>query len=326
MSNNELIHDIFSKGDLHSPAVSYWINSSTQFAYFVEKYLTKIQGKVRDAQKDPQPIEKLKDVVFELEIGYLLCKTPHFSVEYEKYGKKGPDFTVKDDSNIPFNVEVKRIRSNESYQVRFDLWESCVKQQIYRIPSRLALYMQLGDDLDFSLELVDRFEERTLEIVKFIADVIPIAESYILTEGKPDFSITVPNFDNEFLLRFRQPPYSTETLADDGCEAPIFTTGQEYRKFDDLYWNALAQGIPGMINVLAINTDSKTHDAWALTICMQYLHDLSKENDIEKTKQLSGVLFRGAWLTANSDSNVLWCNEKAHYPIPGMIGHALRQM
>lgn len=326
MSVDKLVQYIFSQGDLYSPTFLRWVKSSKRFESFVERYKDKIRKKVKDAQKDPQPREKLKDVLFELEIACLLCKTTRFAVEYEKHGKKGPDFTVNDETSTAFNVEVKRIRPGKSPQVRFDLWESYVKHQFHSIPSKLALYMKFGDDLDTSLDPVDRLEEKTSQVIEYITDTIPVAERAILTEGNPRFSIAVPGFENEFVPQFRKPPYSTDVLVNDGGESPIFKTGQEDRKFDDLYWKALGQAIPNMINVLAINTDSKTHDSWALRICMHHLNKLVRRNDIKRTKRLSGVLFRGTWLAAGGEPNILWCDEEAYHTIPEDIGLALRRM
>ena len=180
---------------------------------------------------------------------------------------------------------------------------------------------------DKLLDLVNRLEERTLEIIDYIADTTCAAEREILVEGKQSFSVPVPGFENEFVLRFRKPPYPTDTLANDGEESPLFRTGEEYRKFDDLYWKVFKnQVIPDMINVLAVNTDSKTHDSWPLRTCMHHLNDLARSNDIEKTKQLSGVLFRGTWSAPNVEPNVLWCDEEAYCPIPEHIRVALRGM
>jgi hypothetical protein len=326
MSVDELLQYIFGQGALYSPMFSRWVKSSEQFASFVERHKNKIRKKIRDAQKDLQPGEKLKDVIFELEVAYLLCKTSRFSVEYEQHGKAGPDFTVNDETGADFNIEVKRIRPGESPQVRFDLWKSYIKHRVHSIPSTLALYMSFGGDFDTSLDLIDRLEMKTSEIISYITDTIPVARKAILVEGKPHFSVAVPDFEGELVLRFRQPPYPTTTLADDGGESPIFRTGKEYRKFDELYWKALRQAIPDMINILAINTNSKTHDSWALRICMHYLNELARRNDIEKAKRLSGVLFRGAWSTAEGAPNVLWCDEEAYHPIPEDIGAVLRRM
>jgi hypothetical protein len=323
MKVDKLLQHIFSRGNLFSPAFSHWVESSEQFKAFAEKYKNKIRKKVGNAQKDPQPDEKLEDIIFELEMAYLLLKSNRFSVEYEHYGKKGPDFTVTDKTEVVFNVEVKRIRAEDSPQVRFDLWKSYVRNQIRNIPSTLALYMKFGDDLDTSLDLVRRLEDRTSEVIDYIVDIISTADREILVEGKQWFS--VPGFGNEFVLRFRKPPYPTDTLANDGGESPLFRTGEEYLQFDKWYWKVLKnQVIPDMINVLAVNTDSKTHDSWALRICMHHLNELARRNDIEKTKQLSGLLFRGGWSVPNGEPNVLWCDEEAYCPIPEHIRVALR--
>lgn len=186
--------------------------------------------------------------------------------------------------------------------------------------------MKFGDDLDTSSNLVDRLEEKTLQVIEFVTDTIPVAERAILTEGNPSFSIVVPGFENEFVLQFRKLPYSTDMLVNAGGESPIFRTGKEDLKFDDFYWKAINQAIPDMINVLAINTDSKTHDSWALRICMYHLNELVRKNDIESTKRLSGVLFKGAWLSAGVEPNILWCDEEAYHTIPEDIGLALRSM
>ena len=86
---------MFSQDNLSSPALLRWES-------FRGKYEGKIRKKFADPEKDPQPGEKLKDVLFELDIAYLLCKSERFSVEYERWGKKGPDFTVTDKTNVVF--------------------------------------------------------------------------------------------------------------------------------------------------------------------------------------------------------------------------------
>jgi len=110
---DELLKHIFSGGDLSSPAFSRWIKSSERFKVFAEKYRNKIRKKVTGAQKDSVPDEKLKDVLFELEMAYLMLKDGRFlEVEYEKYreeNERGPDFTVTYETGTVFNVEVRRI-------------------------------------------------------------------------------------------------------------------------------------------------------------------------------------------------------------------------
>lgn len=104
MSVDKLVQYKFDQGDLYPPTFLRWVKSSKRFESFVETYKDKIRKKLKDTQKDPQPGEKLKDVLFELEIAYLLCKTTRFAVEYEKHRKKkgpNPDFTVNDETALP---------------------------------------------------------------------------------------------------------------------------------------------------------------------------------------------------------------------------------
>lgn len=330
MTVDELLEFIFNQGDLFSPTFSRWIKSSERFRVFAEKYKEEIRDKVINAQKDTASKgEAFKDVLFELEIAYLMLKDRRFSkVEYEFHGKKGPDFTVTDETGIAFNVEVKRIRRAEAHpQTRFNAWKSHIKKQIHTVPSTLALYMRIGDDLDTPLDLVDRLKNETSNIINWIVNAIPAAEKEILVDGKDRYSVPVRGFEGEFELEFRKPPWLTDTLVNDGGEYSIFKTGKEYDKFYDLYWKVFKnQIIPGWINVLVFNTDSKVHDEWALKDCISYLNKLAQRNDIEKTKQLSGVLFRGAWFVPSGEPNVLWYDKQAYCPIPDDIGEALRRM
>ena len=130
--------------------------------------------------------------------------------------------------------------------------------------------------------MVDRLEERTSRVIQYITDTIPVAERAILAEGNSRFSIAVPGFEDEFILQFREPLCPTDVLVNDGGESPIFKTGREAGKFKDLYWKALDQAPPDTINVLAINTDSKTHGRGALRICIHYLDTLSRRSNIER--------------------------------------------
>jgi len=330
METEALFQYLFSKSELAFPILLNWMRSSMAFKDFVESNKNKIRGKITDTQKDPRPderLEKLKDVQFEIEVAYLMLKSGRFSVEYEHYGKTGPDFTVTDKAGECFNVEVKRIRATDSLQMRFDVWKDYVRNQTSNIQSNLAMYFQFANELDNPIEFVNRLEDNTQEIINFIKGTVFDAEKEIIGEGKQIFTILVPKFEEKFLLRFRKSPYLSSTLVSDGGEYPSFKTSEEYLKFDKLYWKVLKnQVISGMINLLVINTDSKSHDSWSLRICMYYLGELARRNVIEKTKLLSGVLFRGAWIPINSTPNILWEDTEAFKPIPVEIGQALMEM
>ena len=65
-----------------------WMNCSDAFHAFVEKYKDKIRAKMRAAQND----EDIGDILWELQVGYLLLTNADLSVEYEPYGtgSRGP--------------------------------------------------------------------------------------------------------------------------------------------------------------------------------------------------------------------------------------------
>ncbi len=89
-----------------------WVRGSRRFATFAEVYRGKIRAKLRHARDEGG----LRDVRAELVTAALLLREERFSLEYEKYAaakQRGPDFTVTFKGHTPFNVEVRRIRSNE---------------------------------------------------------------------------------------------------------------------------------------------------------------------------------------------------------------------
>lgn len=108
MQVGELIRYIF-EGKHHDPQFEMWLTTSKRFKSFVETYRDKIRKKVRNVEND----SGLKDVYFELQIAFLILGEPRFTLEYEKYSatkQRGPDFTVTFKTNIPFNIEARRIR------------------------------------------------------------------------------------------------------------------------------------------------------------------------------------------------------------------------
>ena len=105
----------------------------------------------------------------------------------------------------------------------------------------------------------------------------------------------------------------------------MFKTGKEDDKFGTLYSKACEQTICNMINVLAINTDSKSHDFCALSKFV-HLNQLVRRSDTARSKWLSGVLLTGGRRAAGSEPNILWCDPKACHTIPEDIRLALRRM
>ena len=85
-----------------------WLAASSRFRAFAETYRDKIRKKARGSRDD----EGRRDLAFELSIAMRLLEERRFALEYESYGvgQRAPDFRVTFRSQVPFNVEVRRLR------------------------------------------------------------------------------------------------------------------------------------------------------------------------------------------------------------------------
>ena len=96
-----------------SDALMQWMEASPRFTAFVETYRDKIRKKIR-VTRDP---ESALDLRAELEVAYSLLNDRRLAVAYEPYAsvkKRGPDFAVTYRANLIFNIEVARMRPEES--------------------------------------------------------------------------------------------------------------------------------------------------------------------------------------------------------------------
>jgi hypothetical protein len=97
-----------------------WMEASARFTAFVETYRDKIRKKIR-VTRDPKTILDLRA---ELEIANCLLNDRRLAVAYEPYAsakRRGPDFAVTFRTNLVFNVEVARLRVEESGDNGIDL-------------------------------------------------------------------------------------------------------------------------------------------------------------------------------------------------------------
>lgn len=110
MLNSQIIAYIFDAREPDLAAqFAAWVAESPRFKTFAEIYRDKIRKKTRGLRD----AEGSEDLRFELAVAYLLLRERRFAVEYEKYGvgkQRAPDFTVTFKTNLPLNVEVKRMR------------------------------------------------------------------------------------------------------------------------------------------------------------------------------------------------------------------------
>jgi hypothetical protein len=96
-----------------SETLLQWMDTSPRFTAFVETYRDKIRKKLR-VTRDP---ESSLDVGAELEVAYCLLQDRRLAVAYEPYASakgRGPDFAVTYRANLVFNIEVARLRVEES--------------------------------------------------------------------------------------------------------------------------------------------------------------------------------------------------------------------
>ncbi len=90
-----------------------WMESSSRFTAFVDTYRDKIRKKIR-VNHEP---ETILDVRSELEVAYRLLNDRRLAVAYEPYASakgRGPDFAVTYRANLIFNIEVARLRVEDS--------------------------------------------------------------------------------------------------------------------------------------------------------------------------------------------------------------------
>ncbi len=117
MTAVELVEYIFGSNAHSRDIFLRALEASPRFEQFVETYRDKIRKKIKSADNNHDAV---KPVLAELSVACLLLQADRFlQVEYEAHGtrKRGPDLTVTHcglDSEIVFNVEVKRIGETES--------------------------------------------------------------------------------------------------------------------------------------------------------------------------------------------------------------------
>ena len=103
-----------------SGALLQWMDASARFTTFVETYRDKIRKKIRLTHEP----ESALDLRSELEVAYCLLNDRRLVVAYEPYAsakRRGPDFAVTYRTNLVFNIEVARIRREESGVGEIDL-------------------------------------------------------------------------------------------------------------------------------------------------------------------------------------------------------------
>jgi len=278
---------------------------------------------------------------FELEIPYLFLLDQRFEVEYEKRlasMRRSPDFTVTFETDIVFNVEVKRIRQADLGQ-RFDKWMEEVVNRVSEVPSNLGFSLDMTK-IDGTSSFLEQIESKKEAIIHFIENTI-LNEDKIQQGGSYSEHL-IPGIDGEFVLHLTKLKKIKTGLATylTGVE-PLFYSQKEPYKFSNTIFEKLTQMVPGMINVIICSTTSSTHEREDLPYAIKSINDLIKKKDndfflrnnfegisdfLDHTKHLSAILFKSIWFNASHPPNSLWCNSHAEHKVPAILQEYLRTM
>jgi hypothetical protein len=348
----ELVNKIFQdENHPFASIVGYWIDSLKRFELFVGDNRCKIRAKINEAAGDDG---NLAGVLAELEMAYLLLQNETFSVEYEhRYEQpRGPDLTVTcchartDSDRSTFNVEVKRIRKRD-LEKRLESWKKQMENQIRRRIKGISPTLGVAIDIDVDLDdlmrpadWLDKLEYATSDIINYVIQTLRKEEGNVPSGKAVQYSI--PHLDEGITVILSNPLRPPGYVSYYGVSHTVLRTQHEHRDFGDVICDKLEQMVPGMINVLAISTDSATHDIHGLENAIESLKERAQCGDddffirkglkgakdyLEKAERLSGVLLRSIWvpLCAEEDRNLLRCNRDAE-PIPEDIRRILREM
>src|SRR5437867_4378659 len=104
MTIEELLNDIrANRGDFFASTLARWLEKNAAFRLFIEGYKDKVRKKLNDCDNE----NKRRDLLWELEVAYLLSKSNDFGLEYERYGKniaRSPDYTVSQRLEVQFDA------------------------------------------------------------------------------------------------------------------------------------------------------------------------------------------------------------------------------
>jgi hypothetical protein len=341
MDNTFLIKYIFKDGrNRITDILESWIGTCDKYKEFVLIYRDKIRKKILEATND----EVLNDVMFELEVAYLLCLDTRCEVEYEKYKKantRSPDFIISFDNSTSFAMEVKRIRESIA-AVRYQSLIQEIADEVQKVPSSLGFSL-VNDDLDATQEIVEILESEKDALIRYIKSAIQNEESRISSGSVR--KCPLPGFGDKFVLILTKPlkKINAAETSYNGGFRPSFYTQREYLKFSDAIFEKLGQMRPNMVNVLVITSDSTTHESEDLYQAIHFINQFVNNKDdaffsakgfqgtagfMAFWKRLSGIVFRTIWISISNrtDRNTLWQNVQAEQHIPEAVAEYFRKM
>ncbi len=163
----DLIAYLFEgQSHLLSGELTQWMENSSRFIAFVETYRDKIRKKIRLAREP----ETALDLRGELEVAYRLLNDRRLEVAYEPYAsakRRGPDFAITYRTNLVFNIEVARMRADESSRSE----ERFLRLLLYKLGQMQPgmpnlLVIRARDELARSLDLEKFMQDLKIRVEK----------------------------------------------------------------------------------------------------------------------------------------------------------------
>ncbi len=320
MDKNSLIKYIFRNGDKDfTSIVENWLISSNRFYNFVLYNKDKIRKKIKNCNNKKN---EMSDLIFEMEVAYLLLRNELFTVTYEKefkkYNKK-PDFLVQYKNETEFIIEVKRIIGAQHDDLVKEFDEK-IKNQISHLKSSLAFSFWIDCTVKND-SIFTKLHNEIPNIVKFIKKKVDNFDQKLSSDDIKEF--VVPGFDNNFFMEVTSPTRKANNsfICYYGLTSrPVFYSQKEYYKFTDDIFDKIRQLIPNKTNLLIITSASETHEDFDLskTIHCIFTNIIRNNKDFFITKgfkdiedfnsyfkNLSGILY----LKKTSEQDVFWIND-----------------
>jgi len=247
-----------------------WMGSP-RFRTFAASYSCTIQRKLREAVE----LQDAADVFAELETAAWLLSNSSFDVVYEPYGRVGVDFRVRCDEG-DFNAETKRIRETEG-TTTLDECLTTIISAIREIPSELGVSIECD-----AIGVAPTFGSRLRDVLDVVVRHSCAAVNG-LKEKLKDGATEVITFDAFPDLRLRvahipgKDPNSP--TAKFGGVSPLLYTQKGSRKYADRILDAVGQLRDGVPNVLALWSDSITHEADELRFAVQEIEQSIRDNE-----------------------------------------------
>lgn len=316
----------------HTPAYVKWKLKkwlqSPGFRTFAVKYKSKIKSKLSKPTR-----QQIIDSLAELEAAYLLiCQD--FSVEYEKYGTRGPSPDLSAlKGGMQLNLEVRRIRHSDDEVLLNDAMSE-IEQGVRAVPTPLMVNLALDLEEKPGQGFRPAVQDRQGKVPAIIDAIKDEMKSLLRRRHLPcDGSVEV-DFRHVFLginasicrpnLKIDHSYTSCRFITWPGVH-----THREHLRCRDIIQKKLKQLRPREPNILLLIIDRDALNPVEVELGLdRILHNPPKSphKPPRLIEHLSGILVRPRWWSSESPPNIYISNPMASYPLPDSLIKELEQM